>query len=464
MKFKTKSILSIVLVVILCIGMLAGCTPKAKKGAATILTPLVVAYDPFSGKFSPFFADTAYDNDVAGMTQVGLMTTDRVGGVIYNAIKGETVNYNGTDYLYKGVADLKVTYDEKSDTTVYRATIRNDVAFSDGHIMDIDDVLFTYYVLCDPAYTGSTTLSSYNILGLKNYQTQTTDAVYDKYVALVDAIYAAGEGHEWSASDTWTKEQQDGFWAILNAEWKNDVGAIVNYVIAKYLAYADQGYFPYSSTEISASEGMKIAYAMRMWGFAKANGTTLNTAVLGKSFDMAAGQFPTLDDFFLETKEAYGGDPEEYWATEAADDTDVVSPAKSKFIFEYGSKDEAMGTDGIKSITGIKRVNNRTVEVTTKGYEASAIYSILGISISPMHYYGDESLYDYKNGSYGFPFGDLSMVQAKTSNPMGAGAYKFVRYEDKVVYFEANEYYYKGCPKVKFIQFKEVQGRSSVIL
>ena len=38
-----------------------------------------------------------------------------------------------------------------------------------------------------------------------------------------------------------------------------------------------------------------------------------------------------------------------------------------------------------------------------------------------MHYYGDESLYDYKNGSYGFPFGDLSMIQAKTSNSMGAG-------------------------------------------
>lgn len=462
MKLKTKSILSILLVVILCVAMLSACTPKIKKGEATILTPLVVAYDPFSGKFSPFFADTAYDVDVAGMTQVGLMTTDRVGGVIYNAIKGETVNFNGTDYLYTGVADLTVAYDEKSDTTTYRATIRNDVAFSDGTVMDIDDVIFTYYVLCDPAYTGSTTLSSYNILGLQNYQTQTTDEVYDKYVTLVDAIYAAGEDHEWSASDAWTEAQQDGFWALLNEEWKNDVGAIVNYVIGNYLSYADQGYFPYSSAEISASEGMKIAFGMRMWGFAGVEGTTLTTAVTGKTFDMAAGEFPTLEDYFLETKEAYGGNPEEYWAVEAADDTDVVTPAKSKFIYEYGSKDEAMGTEGIKSITGIKRVNNRTVEVTTQGYEASAIYSILGISITPMHYYGDESLYNYKDGSYGFPFGDLSMVQAKTSNPMGAGPYKFVKYEDKVVYFEANEYYYKGTPKVKYIQFKEV-GESDKI-
>ena len=36
--------------------------------APTITTPLVVAYEEFSQKFSPFFGDTAYDMDVAGMT------------------------------------------------------------------------------------------------------------------------------------------------------------------------------------------------------------------------------------------------------------------------------------------------------------------------------------------------------------------------------------------------------------
>ena len=33
-------------------------------------TPLVVAYSQFSEKFSPFFGETAYDNDVAAMTQI----------------------------------------------------------------------------------------------------------------------------------------------------------------------------------------------------------------------------------------------------------------------------------------------------------------------------------------------------------------------------------------------------------
>ena len=40
--------------------------------APTITTPLVVAYSEFSQKFSPFYSDTAYDADVAAMTQISL--------------------------------------------------------------------------------------------------------------------------------------------------------------------------------------------------------------------------------------------------------------------------------------------------------------------------------------------------------------------------------------------------------
>ena len=58
--------------------------------------PLVVATSALSQKFSPFFADTAYDQDVVNLTQISMMTTDRVGGIIYNGIEGETIPYNGT--------------------------------------------------------------------------------------------------------------------------------------------------------------------------------------------------------------------------------------------------------------------------------------------------------------------------------------------------------------------------------
>jgi peptide/nickel transport system substrate-binding protein len=64
-------------------------------------------------------------------------------------------------------------------------------------------------------------------------------------------------------------------------------------------------------------------------------------------------------------------------------------------------------------------------------------------------------MYDYENSMFGFPFGDLSKQESLTATPMGAGPYKFVKYENKIVYLEANPYYYRGCPAIAEIQYKE---------
>jgi peptide/nickel transport system substrate-binding protein len=107
----------------------------------------------------------------------------------------------------------------------------------------------------------------------------------------------------------------------------------------------------------------------------------------------------------------------------------------------------------IDSISGIKKIDKYEVELVIDGFNAAAIYRI-GIVPAPLHYYGDETLFDYDNHTFGFPFGDLSSVYAKDSVPMGAGTYKFVKFENKIVYFEANEYYWRGVPKTKRFQFK----------
>jgi len=421
--------------------------------APTINTPLVVAYDAFSQKFSPFFADTGYDNDVANMTQIAILTTDRVGGIIYNAIEGETVNYNGTDYVYKGPADIKVEYDEATDTTKYTAKFREDIKFSDGAPLTADDLIFTYYTYLDPSYVGSTTLSSYPIVGLKDYQTQTTSEVYDKYAALADAIYAAGPDHVWSDADAWTNEQQQDFWTRLQTGWLADVQGIVDTVNTEYTDYAPD-ILGMEYADIAENEGLQVAFAMGLWGFGEYADGVFTTAVTGTTYDLQT-TFPTVDDFYNETYTAYAGDAVEYASVESATGADVLGGVNSAFIGFWGPQDEIMGGKGVPNIAGIVKVDDYTVEVTTNGYEAPAVYSILGISVTPLHYYGDAAKYDYENNKFGFDFGDLSKQESLTATPMGAGAYKFVRYDNKVVYFEANEYYYKGCPKIKEIQFKE---------
>ncbi|MBT3670271.1 MAG: hypothetical protein HN547_08570, partial [Chloroflexi bacterium] len=227
---------------------------------------------------------------------------------IFNAIEGETVSYNGTDYLYKGPADVKVEYDETTDTTKYTAKLRVGMKFSDGMPVTIDDLIFSYYTFLDPTYAGSTTLSSYDILGLKDYQTQTTSDVFDKYNAMAAAIYEAGSDHEWSDADAWTQEQQDDFWAKLTAEWTNDVAGIVAYVKANYMDAYAEAYTTYTPEQISGNEGMEVMLGMVLWGFGEiGDDGALTTAVTETVFDLV-DTFPTVEDYYNETVAAYEGD------------------------------------------------------------------------------------------------------------------------------------------------------------
>ena len=370
-------------------------------------TPLVVGYSPFNSKFSPFFSETAYDQDVWAMTQLGLLTSDRTGAIITKGIEGETIAYNGTDYTYYGPADLEIT--ENDDGTVfYDFTLRDDLVFSDGEPVTIDDVIFTMYVLCDPTYDGSSTLYAQPIEGL--------DAYRSGMDSRGNAIFAAGpDGY--AANDLFTEEQYNTFWDYYNNQAGVDFAQeIVDYCMANYASYG--------AVDVPSSAGL--------WGF-----------------DLA--EDATAADFWDAIVEAYDGDIDAAVATESAG-SDLLGLTISGLGAEY----QAGVTTGesAPSITGIQKTGDNTLRIVMTEVDATAIYQ-LGVSIAPMHYYGDKSLYDYDNNSFGFPKGDLSGVRAKTTQPMGAGPYKFIKFENGVVYFEANENYFKGAPKTKYVNFQE---------
>ena len=167
----------------LSLSMLAGCGSSASSAAsseaastataeATTSTSdgtLVLAETVFEGKFSSFFAASASDQDLIDLTQLGLLGADRKGEMILNGIEGETREYNGTDYTYYGTTDCVVT--ENDDGTVtYDLKLRDDLKFSDGEPVTIDDVIFSMYVFLDPTYDGSVTMYSTPIVGLEDYR------------------------------------------------------------------------------------------------------------------------------------------------------------------------------------------------------------------------------------------------------------------------------------------------------
>lgn len=64
---------------------------------------LVVGYDAFYAKFSPFFASYVPDQDVADFVSVTLLAHDREGNVVWKGIDGTTTPYNGVDYTAANV-------------------------------------------------------------------------------------------------------------------------------------------------------------------------------------------------------------------------------------------------------------------------------------------------------------------------------------------------------------------------
>lgn len=413
---KLRKILAVVLVLTMCLGLFAACG-KTQNGDNSNRTsqkdvPLVVGYSPFSQKFSPFFADTAYDQDVAGMTQVSLLTTDRVGGIIYNAIEGETVKYNGKDYKYTGIADVKV--DQKDDGTVeYTFKIKEGVKFSDGVELTADDVIFSMYVLADPTYDGASTIYAAPIKGIEEYRSGMEQRG--------SVIFAAGD-KGYQANDNYTEDQYNAFWKYYNEE----AGAafakeICDYVIAN-------GYNTAEDT---------VAACAANWGY-----KLKDDATYADFWDAIVAAYPTV---------------EEAEATESAGSDRLGLTIASDAQFQVGV---TTGESAAK-ISGIEKIDNYTVKVTTTSFDATTIYQ-LGISVTPLHYYGDKAAYDYANNKFGFTKGDLSKVKSLTTKPMGAGPYRFIKYENKVVYFEANENYYKGVPLTYYVQFKETQEGDKV--
>ena len=105
---------------------------------------------------------------------------------------------------------------------------------------------------------------------------------------------------------------------------------------------------------------------------------------------------------------------------------------------------------------GIVKTGDYSMRVVLSEVSATAVYQ-LGVVIAPMHYYGEKDKYDYANNKFGFDKGDLSTVRAKTTTPLGAGPYKFIKFENGTVNFEANDSYYLGAPKIKHVNFLESQ-------
>ena len=423
---NTKQVLALAMAVAMAAGLLAGCGSSASSSAESVASSeatseaaatdtgssdgtLVLADTGFEGKFSPFFAASSADQHVIDLTNIALLGADRKGEMILKGIEGETREYNGTDYTYYGPADCEVT--ENADGTgTYAINMRDDLVFSDGTPITIDDVIFNLYVYMDPTYDGSATLYSMPIAGLDDYRNSMT--------TLSKLIAEAGEDN--TDNSLFTAEQQKAFWDAVNEGGTAFAQEIVDNCVAA--GYADEG---------------NVAAAASAWGFD------------GLAADA------TAKDFFLAIAEKYDWNFASMEAETAGSALSDLIPAD---VYAYSTTGVATGAD-VDTVSGIVKTGDYSM--TTTELSNSMIYQ-LQLPIASLDYYGDRSLYDYDNHSYGFKKGDLSKVRSVTSAPMGAGVYTFNKYSDGVIYLDANPNYYEGEALIKHVNMKETQEADKI--
>lgn len=308
-------------------------------------TPFVVGCTSLNGHFNPFMSSTGADSQSVDFTQAMLFTKDRSGRIVRKGINGEIHSFHNEDYTYYGIANIKVRNKKEKGYGVYRITIRDDIRFSDGQPMTIDDVIFSIYAFCDESYEGSNELKYSTIRGLLNYQlnsdeaSKLTDEQVDKYIAKKP-----------KALKKWMKN--------------------------------------HSSSEKNYQNALKLE-------------------------------------------------------------------AKKEIIAKRNEKRKYYKKHQVDNISGIQKINDYEMRVYTEGYDKEFIEKLI-IPVCPLHYYGDTTKYAYEQNQFGFVRGDLSHVVANKTSPMGAGPYRFIKYDKGIAYFMANEMYFQGCPKTTYVQLKDM--------
>lgn len=382
--------------------------------------PLKIAAGNYSYTYSPFYSDGGFDVLINNLTGTRLLGLDRSGKAVTKGIEGERRIYAGSYYLYTGIADVDEKYDEEADETVYSIKLRDGVKFSDGETMDADDLIFTLYMLLDPSLSKRSPFQGVDIKGAINYRLNSTIA------------------------DTLSPE--DIAAALETEEVQKKIRAeIVEPMLARELEwvkslYGDASYSVYTTTYPEAKDLMAFFYSV--------NSEYDSTAV---------GEEQVLSDL----ADMYGGNYELLGSMYEGDSTFFKTDAEICAI-EYLSEEKG-ASENVDSISGIIKTGKNTVDVTVSGSRTGFLSALNSVIVAPLHYYGDESSYDYAVNRFGFEKGTaLELAANKADAPLGAGAYAFERSENGVAYLTANEYYYKGVPETKKLEISQASSGSAV--
>lgn len=441
---------------------------------------LVFSTEALDGNFNPFFATSGADTTIISNTQLGMLTTDEKGNPICGENEATAVlDYKETMKKENGQA---TNNGSEAATTEYEFIIKNGIKFSDGVPLTIKDVLFNLYVYLDPAYMGSATIYSTDIVGLQAYRTQDPTAnedagndqqsFYAKAEARVQSILEylddpknstlteqiasdikltkklfreevesdwnanAGTLESYEKEYTFTEDWQvyyfvEGIISVKTAINENGVYAPVKDENGKYKTTLDDDDSPYAEEiEKQKNDEAKIATYMEE-----------------KKCTREQAQEYIVRDFAIDTVYNTYSDESKlaqvltYWATGSNIRDEFAGEAKSEYFDSLKGEDGELAVKTISGITTTKTTKDYdgkslgeehdVLKVTINGVDPKAIWNF-AFSVAPMHYYSNEEETAKADGvsNFGVKFADKAFFddvlkgEKKSMIPVGAGVYQ----------------------------------------
>ena len=428
------------------------------------------------GNFNPFFATSATDSEITAITQIGMLTTDAKG----NLVCGEDQPTVALDYrtTMKDADGNETTNASVAETTEYEFIIKNDVKFSDGKPLTIQDVLFNLYVYLDPAYMGSATLYSTDIVGLQKYRKQDPTLAGDaentnsqqqfyaaaeaRVVAILDYLDPKGDGistpqilediettkklfrkeaeEDWTANQgtleayedeyTFTEDWQiyyfvEGIVGYQYAVNANGVNAPVKDENGKYVTTLDDANDALTSEIVDAqNDAALVAEYMTEYGCDEA------TAKYNIAKDIAINNV-----YNTYTSDSKLSEVLQWWKTGTSVRTEFAMEAQSEY-FDSLKEGDSLAVPSIDGITTGKTSNDYdgnvlaeehdVLKVVINDIDPKAIYNF-SFSVAPMHYYSNAET--IASTPYGVKFADKDFFNNvlqdpnKNAKPVGAGVY-----------------------------------------
>lgn len=413
---------------------------------------LLLATGALDGNFNPFFYTSQNDGNMISMTQISMLTTNEKGKLVCGDDWPTVVqSYTKTYYDAKPVGTGNVIQVGSVDgRTEYEFVIKNGIKFSDGTPLTIKDVLFNLYVYLDPAYTGSSTMYSTDIQGLKAYRSQNPAMADDQDSNLEKTFASTAQQRinkliDWSEdngisetepSDPQLKadydkvvklfrEEAESDWVSISTSWHESYKDTYRFTETWQAYLFNEGivkvqtkknpatgadeqlkdengkYYTTLDNDMTSGTPREPVHDNLIKGIAAETTDAKIQEYQTKFSEDNQGETCTAEYAKEQLQKKYCVDavvsantvkPQianvlRYWATANSALEDITGEVRSKYFQDI--KDANAGKLLVKTISGITTYNrngNDVLKIVINGIDPKAIYNF-SFAVAPMHYY-----------------------------------------------------------------------------